>query len=796
MDRKFNRNLQLGYGISIVMLLLVGLVSYLTLGSMLRSNEAVRHSTQVIQKLEKAISMMKDAETGQRGYLLTGKDVFLEPYNGAPKAALKLIDEAEVLTRDDARQQAFIGSMRSILLQRLSVLQAMIDKRRHGQQITAANFDTGKAAMDDLRDATDRAEAEEQRLLNERTATLHLYTALTPTVIVLAILLGIAIALYSYIKVTRDIGIKERLRNELQEQEHETAALNEELTAANEEITAANEELSAINEELLESREELESLNDLLEQKVVERTRALTDSEEETAVLNEELTAMNEELAATNEELQTTNEELADNRHSLQQAIHQLIATKTQVEISERLFITIAKNIPGSLILVMNREQVLLAAEGDLIERLGFSEKPLVGKHLSEILARERYIANSPLYNRMLAGEQFRMERKGADGADYQVDFVPLYNEQHEIYAGMVITQDITDLKTAEERSAKLAAIVESSDDAIISKTLEGIITSWNRGAQQMFGYREVEMVGESILKLIPEDRLDEEPVIIGRISRGEKIDHYETKRKTSDGRLIDVSLTISPIRDATGMVTGVSKIARDISEQKRDEQRKNDFIGMASHELKTPLTSLSALIQVLNLKLHHNGDPFVPSALEKSLNQVKKMTGMINGFLNISRLESGKLQIDKQPMELNALIGEMIDEVRLTISSHIIVFEPADKLMVNADKNKISSVISNLLSNAVKYSPRGKIITVKAGLVDGAIQASVSDEGMGIKPQDIDRLFDRYYRVNSEHTRNISGFGIGLYLSAEIVERHGGRIWVVSEKGQGATFYFTLPLA
>jgi|GEM_PF-563680 len=796
MDRKFNRNLQLGYGFSIIMLLLVGGISYLTVVSMLRSNDAVRHSNRIIQKLENAISLMKDAETGQRGYLLTGKTIFLAPYNGAPKAALKLIDEAAVLTRDNARQQANIAGMRSVLLQRLTILQAMIDKRQHGQSITAADLDNGKIAMDALRNATDKARIEEQRLLKQRTEMLSQYTAIAPPIIVVAILLAAGIALSSYFKVMQDIGIKEKLRNELQQREQETAALNEELMAANEEITAANEELTAINEELLESREELESLNESLEMKVATRTKALADSEEETATLNEELTATNEELAATNEELQATNEELAESQFKLQQTVDQLTVTKNQVEKSERLFVTIAKNIPGSLILVMNHEQKLLAAEGDLMDRLGFRERQLVGKYLYEVAPNDRYAATKPFYDRMLAGEQFRMERKGADGADYQVDFVPLYTEQNEVYAGMVIAQDITDLKRAEERSAKLAAIVESSDDAIIGKTLEGIITSWNRGAEQMFGYDETEMVGASIFKLIPEDRQDEEPVILGRLSRGEKVEHYETKRKTSDGRLIDVSLTMSPIRDTAGLVTGVSKIARDISEQKRDEQRKNDFIGMASHELKTPLTSLSALIQVLNLKLRSNEDPFVPSALEKSLNQVKKMTGMINGFLNISRLESGKLQIDKHPMELNTLIGEMIDEARLTITSHTIVFEPTDRLIVNADKDKVGSVISNLLSNAVKYSPRGKIIIVTAGLVDDAIQVSVTDEGMGIKPQDISRLFDRYYRVSSEHTRNISGFGIGLYLSAEIIERHGGRIWVESEKGLGSTFYFTLPVA
>jgi signal transduction histidine kinase len=302
-------------------------------------------------------------------------------------------------------------------------------------------------------------------------------------------------------------------------------------------------------------------------------------------------------------------------------------------------------------------------------------------------------------------------------------------------------------------------------------------------------------MIGVSILKLIPEDRQEEEPQIIARLKQGERVDHFETKRLTSEGKLVDFSLTISPIRDTEGNITGVSKIARDISEKKQDEVRKNDFIGMVSHELKTPLTSLSALIQVLNQKLQKSEDAFVPSALEKANIQVKKMSSMINGFLNIARLESGKIQIEKQYFNLDDLIVEAIDEAKLTVSGHVFNFEPCEPLTVFADREKIGSVLSNLLSNAVKYSPKGKLVTIKCEVVSGSARVSVQDEGMGIKPHDLNKLFERYYRVTSNHTQHISGFGIGLYLSAEIIERQDGKIWAESESGKGSTFFFSLPL-
>jgi len=275
-----------------------------------------------------------------------------------------------------------------------------------------------------------------------------------------------------------------------------------------------------------------------------------------------------------------------------------------------------------------------------------------------------------------------------------------------------------------------------------------------------------------------------------------------------TEGRRFDMEYPVIGFHDgAIRWVRGIGKVQQhngksyftgvlhEITEHKQDELRKNDFIGMVSHELKTPLTTLSAIIQVLRLKLKNNSDSFIAGAMDKANMQVKKMTNMINGFLNISRLESGKILIVKEPFNIDELIAEMIAETMLTVYSHEIVFTDGQTIIVNADRDKIGSVISNLLSNAVKYSPKGKNITVHCEKVDGYVQVSVKDEGMGIKTKDLEKLFDRYYRVETRHTAHISGFGIGLYLSAEIIHRHDGKIWAESESGVGSTFYFTLPL-
>lgn len=238
-----------------------------------------------------------------------------------------------------------------------------------------------------------------------------------------------------------------------------------------------------------------------------------------------------------------------------------------------------------------------------------------------------------------------------------------------------------------------------------------------------------------------------------------------------------------------------ISGLVIDITDEKLKDMRKSGFIGMASHELKTPLTSLSAIIQVAGLKLKDSEDVFLKGAMERANNQVKRMTAMINGFLNISRLESGKLIIDKETFDLEALMRDIADEISLTATNHEIELDLCGYLGIRADRDKIGSVISNLLSNAVKYSPPGTTIQLRCRIEGKYVQISVRDEGMGIDAIDIKRLFDRYYRVESSRTKHISGFGIGLYLCSEIIKQHGGKIWAESILGQGSTFYFTLPL-
>lgn len=354
---------------------------------------------------------------------------------------------------------------------------------------------------------------------------------------------------------------------------------------------------------------------------------------------------------------------------------------------------------------------------------------------------------------------------------------------------------DITDTVQADERNAMLAAIIASSNDAIVGKTIDGIITSWNNAAQKIFGYTPEEIIGKSIMTIIPEDRKAEEHYILSKLRNGESVEHYETKRLTKAGRLIDVSLTISPIKDESDKIIGISKIARDITDRKLEEKRKNDFVAMVSHELKTPLTSILLYVQLLVKRSVKVEDPSFLSMSTKIEAYVKRMISMITDYLGLSRIEEGKIDIQKTHFELKPLADEVMEEARLMSSKHELKIEGCTTVEVCADREKMRQILINLVSNAVKYSPSGGLVTLGWESTSDKLRIYVKDEGLGIAPDDQTSLFKRFYRVHDDDRRNIAGFGIGLYLVSELVRLHGSRIEVDSKLGEGSVFYFHLGL-
>jgi PAS domain S-box-containing protein len=362
------------------------------------------------------------------------------------------------------------------------------------------------------------------------------------------------------------------------------------------------------------------------------------------------------------------------------------------------------------------------------------------------------------------------------------------------------ITQEINSQKELERlyeqmRLSKEAAQLGTFDMDLVKGTME-----WDDRCRSLFGISHSNTVtyeDDFLPGLHPEDKERITAIIqnvfIKSISNGDYDVEYRTVG-TEDKKLRWVRAKGKTYFDEQDRPLRFIGSVLDITEQKMDELRKNDFISMVSHELKTPLTSLKAYIQML-LDPNINTENFMEGALQKADIQIKRMGALIDGFLNVSRLESGKLLLYKDMFDVNDLIEGIREDAALIFASHKIKTTFNGTLTVFADKEKIGSVVLNLLSNAVKYSPKESTIYIDCVKQKDFVKISVRDEGMGIKEQDIKKLFERFYRVENHQNRFVAGFGIGLYLCAEIIKVHGGTIWAESEFNIGSSFHFTLPL-
>jgi PAS domain S-box-containing protein len=360
------------------------------------------------------------------------------------------------------------------------------------------------------------------------------------------------------------------------------------------------------------------------------------------------------------------------------------------------------------------------------------------------------------------------------------------------------------------ERAAQLADIVFGSHDAIISEDLDGTITSWNQGAQDVYGYSEEEAVGRSISMLAPPDRADEFSEMLQRIKSGGRVDHYETLRRRKDGRAIVVSLSVSPVKDVEGRIRGAAVIARDVTERKqlhraleaakeeaeRANLAKSEFLSRMSHELRTPLNAILGFGQLLQMEeLTEDQRQSVAEIVKGG----RHLLDLINEVLDIARIEVGKLAISVEPVAVDDVVGEAVSLIRgLADQRGLVLGRPGadpNDLHVLADKQRLKQVLLNLLSNAVKYNGAGGTVHLSFGASNGKVRISVSDTGPGIPGNKLDQLFVPFERLGAEGTAE-EGTGLGLALSKRLMEAMGGALGVESEVGKGSTFWAELPRA
>jgi PAS domain S-box-containing protein len=452
----------------------------------------------------------------------------------------------------------------------------------------------------------------------------------------------------------------------------------------------------------------------------------------------------------------------------------------------------------------------------------GYSKEEAVGQSVTILLPENRLDEEKDILQQVKSGNRVDhfetvRRRKTGEMVDVSVTISPIRDSQGTVVGASNVARDIGEMKRGNRAGLLLAAIVNSSEDAIISKNLRGIITSWNTGATRLFGYSEDEAIGRSVVMLMPEDRIEEEPKIIARIQKGERVEHFETVRRRKDGTLVEVSLTISPVKDDSGKIVGASKIARDISELKRiskereqllESERiargqaeranrmKDEFLATVSHELRTPLNAIVGWTQVLRESKEATNE--IQTGVDVIERSAMSLARLVEDLLDLSQITSGKMILDVQQLDICALLREVLLSVQHASELKQIQLRTIinGKGPMMGDQQRLQQILWNLLSNAIKFTQKGGKVEVSAMRINSHWEIAVSDNGKGISPDFLPHVFERFSQADSSTSRRYSGLGIGLALVKQLVELHGGEIRAESlGVDKGSTFTVSLPL-
>jgi two-component system CheB/CheR fusion protein len=690
-------------------------------------------------------------------------------------------------------------------------------------------------------------------------------------------------------EIAADDPIVRRLEAELRStKDHLQATLeelessNEELVSSNEELLSMNEELQSANEELQTSKEELQSVNEELETVNAELKKKLDELDRANGDLQNLFQSTRLATVFVDRELRIkkftpaavevfrlidgdVGRPIADIAprfpggtlvEEIQEVLRTLATRERQIPIEENgawyllrilPYRTIEDVIDGVVLtfleiteLKQEEEQretlaaIVDSSQDGIIgktldgvitswnvgaERLyGYSEREAIGRTLDLIVPPDQRSLMAAVFEKLRQGvkvEPFETARvrKNGERFDISLTFSPVRDASGRLVGASGIDRDITELKRTKEERETLAAIVDSSQDGIIGKTLDGVITSWNAGAERMYGYSAREAVGRTLDLIVPPDQRPLMTAVFEKIRQGDKVEAFETVRIRKGGGRFDISLTFSPVRDASGTLVGASGIDRDISDRKRAEaelqrrteqlveadRRKDEFLAMLGHELRNPLAPIRNCLHLLR-------SPGLTAEQEKrSLGtierQVLHLTRLVDDLLDIARVSRGKILLRRERLDLVETVRATVEDQRhdLEVAGLDIDIDlPAQPLWVEGDPTRLFQVVGNVLNNAGKFTERGGRITVAVRRPEpGTAAVVVRDTGIGMEPELLARAFEPFSQAEPGPDRGRGGLGLGLALVKALVELHGGAVEAESGgTGQGVEIALHLPLA
>ena len=507
-----------------------------------------------------------------------------------------------------------------------------------------------------------------------------------------------------------------------------------------------------------------------------------------------------------------------------QAALEEAERARQTIEASERRFRILADSSP--VLIWMSGPSGCEFVNRTFIDFFGRPEAELLGSSWKKLIHPEDYATFVQSYEAASAaraefGLELRARRSDGEWRWLLCRGVPYCNPEGTLLGYIGTSTDIHEQRHAGEISQRLAAIVECSDDAIVGKDLNGVITSWNKGAERIFGYSAEEAIGQSIYMLIPPERQQEEPGILARLRRGERIEHYETVRRRKDGSLIHISLTVSPVRNRAGTIVGASKIARDITQRIRREQalhamqaqlaRLNaeledrvrertaelaetvaeleTFSYSITHDLRAPLRSMQSFASMLEQDCGPQVDELGKDYIRRIVASAKRMDRLIQDVLTYSRMARSELRLE--PIDVEHLVQGIVESYPGFRGPQAIIEVKRPLMAVLANEAALTQCLSNLISNAIKFVEPNKVakVVIWTELVGEHVRINVRDNGIGIPARHQERIFGIFQRLS----RAYEGTGIGLSIVRKAAERMGGQVGLCSEPGKGSTFWLDL---
>ncbi|GAB3559864.1 CheR family methyltransferase [Spirosoma fluminis] len=551
-----------------------------------------------------------------------------------------------------------------------------------------------------------------------------------------------------------------------------------------------------------------------LEEELIRAKAQLRSANEHHELQAEELKATNEELQAINEELRSSAEELETSKEELQSINEELTTVNQELKIKVEEISLVGDNLQN---LINSTDMATLFLDRSLRVNLFtpatreiFNLIPTdFGRPLTDITHRLAYTYLPADMERVLATLQpVEREVRTTNRRVYLMRVLP-YRTTDDRINGIVLTfVDITPRKAAEEASYFLASIIESSQDSVITLNFEGVITSWNKASEALYGYSAAEAIGQSLGMLtLPQD-LIEVLNLAEKIKQSQRVETHETVRITKDGQELILEVVLSPVKDLQGQVIGVSSVARDITQRKAAEeilresdQRKDEFLAMLAHELRNPLAPVRNTLQTLGLSAGQNKT--MSAALVLMNRQVDHLVRLVDDLLDVSRINRGKITLRLEPLDLNTLLQEASAAVQPLFEqrrTELSVSASNEPIYVQGDATRLTQVITNLLTNGARYTPDGGHVWIRLDQVsqgaDVMARLRVSDNGIGLADDQLERIFDLFAQVDNSPARSQGGLGLGLTLVKRLVELHGGRVEARSPGlGQGSEFVVYLPV-